>query len=76
LYTAIEPKLRMDEWNTWYIKMSGNYIEIWLEMADGSMQKVVDYYDNAPIEGPGNIGLYTEDAYVQFDDVYIASLTS
>ena len=76
LYTAIEPKLRMDEWNTWYIKMSGNHIEIWLEMADGSMQKVVDYYDNAPIEGPGNIGLYTEDAHVQFDDVYIASLTS
>jgi hypothetical protein len=76
LYTAIEPKLRMDEWNTWYIKMCGNHIEIGLEMAEGSMQKVVDYYDNMPIEGPGNIGLYTEDAHVQFDDVYIASLNS
>ena len=30
LYTANEPKLRIDEWNTWYIKMSGNHIEIWL----------------------------------------------
>jgi hypothetical protein len=77
LYTANEPKLKIDEWNTWYIKMSGNHIEIWLEMADGSsMQRVVNYYDNTPIVGPGNIGLYTEDAHVQFDDVYIASLSS
>lgn len=75
LYTANEPKLKIDEWNTWYIKMSGNHIEIWLEMPDGSMQRVVNYHDNAPIVGPGNIGLYTEDAHVQFDDVYIASLT-
>jgi hypothetical protein len=76
LYTANEPKLKIDEWNTWYIKMSGSHIEIWLKMAHGSMQRVVDYHDNAPIVGPGNIGLYTEDAHVQFDDVYIASLTS
>jgi hypothetical protein len=76
LYTANEPKLRIDEWNTWYIKISGNHIEIWLDMADGSMQRVVNYHDNAPIGGPGNIGLYTEDAHVQFDDVYIASLNS
>ena len=76
LYTANEPKLRIDEWNTWYIKMSGNHIEIWLDRADGSMQRVVNYHDNAPIVGPGNIGLYTEDAHVQFDDVYIASLNS
>jgi hypothetical protein len=76
LYTANEPKLKIDEWNTWYIKMSGNHIEIWLEATDGSMQRVVNYHDNAQIVGPGNIGLYTEDAHVQFDDVYIASLTS
>jgi hypothetical protein len=75
LYTANEPKLKIDEWNTWYIKMSGNHIEIWLEIADGSMQKVVNYYDNTPIMGSGNIGLYTEDAHVQFDDVHITSLT-
>jgi hypothetical protein len=75
LYTANEPKLKIDEWNTWYIKMSGNHIEIWLEIANGSMQKVVNYYDNTPIMGSGNIGLYTEDAHVQFDDVHITSLT-
>jgi hypothetical protein len=75
LYTANEPKLKIDEWNTWYIKMSGNHIEIWLKIADGSMQKVVNYYDNTPIIGSGNIGLYTEDAHVQFDDVHITSLT-
>lgn len=76
LYTANEPKLKIDEWNTWHIKMSGNHIEIGLKMADGSWQRVVNYNDNAPIIGPGNIGLYTEDAHVQFDDVYITSLTS
>ncbi|HJU94751.1 MAG TPA: family 16 glycoside hydrolase [Nitrososphaera sp.] len=76
LYTANEPKLKIDEWNTWYIKMSGNHIEIWLKMADGTIQRVVNYHDNAPITGPGNIGLYTEDAHVQFDDVHIGSLTS
>jgi hypothetical protein len=76
LYTANEPKLKIDEWNTWYIKMSGNHIEIWLKMTDGSWQRVVNYNDNTPIVGPGNIGLYTEDAHVQFDDVYIDSLTS
>lgn len=76
LYTANEPKLKIDEWNTWYIKMSGNHIEIWLKMADGTIQRVVNYQDNAPITGPGNIGLYTEDAHVQFDDVHIDSLTS
>jgi Domain of Unknown Function (DUF1080) len=76
LYTAKEPKLKIDEWITWHIKMSGNHIEIWLKMADGSWQKVVNYHDNAPIVGPGHIGFYTEDAHVQFDDVYIASLNS
>jgi hypothetical protein len=76
LYTANEPKLQIDEWTTWYIKMSGNDIEIWLKMADRSWQKVVNYHDDAPIVGPGSIGLYTEDAHVQFDDVYIASLSS
>jgi hypothetical protein len=76
LYTANEPILKINEWNTWYLKMSGNHIEIWLEMANGFWQRVVNHYDNEPIVGPGKIGLYTEDAYVQFDDVYIASLTS
>ena len=74
LYTATEPKLKIGEWNTWYIKMSGNHIEIWLKMVDGSWQRVVNYYDDEPIAGLGKIGLYTEDAYVQFDDVYISSL--
>ena len=76
LYTANEPKLKINEWDTWYLKMSGNHIEIWLEMADGFWQRVVNYYDDEPIVGQGKIGLYTEDAYVQFDDIYIAPLSS
>jgi hypothetical protein len=74
LYTADEPKLNFDEWSAWYIKMSGNHIEIWLELEEyGPWQKVVDYHDDLPIVGPGHIGLYTEDAHVQFDDIHIAS---
>jgi hypothetical protein len=76
LYTANHPVLKINEWDTWYLKMSGNHIEIWLEMANGFWQRVVNHYDNEPILGPGKVGLYTEDAYVQFDDVYIAPLTS
>ena len=76
LYTSDEPQLKINEWNTWHIKMSGNHIEIWLKMADGSWQSVVDYHDNTPIVGPGIIGLYTVDAYVLFDDVYITSISS
>ena len=76
LYTANEPQLKINEWNTWHIKMSGSHIEIWLKMTDGSWQKVVDYHDNAPILGPGNVGLYTEDAHVKFDDVYLAPIIS
>jgi hypothetical protein len=76
LYTANEPQLKINEWNTWRIKMSGNHIEIWLKVADGSWLTVVDYHDDTPIVGPGNIGLYTEDAHVQFDDVYITSIRS
>jgi Domain of Unknown Function (DUF1080) len=75
LYTSDEPQLKINEWNTWHIKMSGNHIEIWLKMADGSWQSVVDYHDKTPIVGPGNIGLYTEDAYVLFDNVYITSIS-
>ena len=73
LHTANEPVMKINEWNTWYLKISGNHIEIWLEMADGFWQRVVNYYDNQPILGPGKIGFYTEDAYVQFDDVYLVS---
>jgi len=74
LYTANEPKLKIGEWSIWYIKTSGNHIEIWLKLVDGSWQRVVNYYDDVPIVGSGKIGLYTEDAYVQFDDVSISSL--
>jgi hypothetical protein len=76
LYTANEPQLKINEWNTWHIKMSVNHIEILLEVEDGSWQSIVDYHDDTPIVGPGNIGLYTEDAHVQFDDVYITSIGS
>jgi hypothetical protein len=40
-----------------------------------SWKKVVDYYDmNNPIEGAGRVGLYNEDAYVQFDNVYLTRI--
>jgi hypothetical protein len=74
LFTANEPQLAMNRWNTWNIRMVDNHIEVWLKVGLG-WKKVVDYYDrNNPIEGPGRVGLYNEDAHVQFDNVYLTRI--
>jgi hypothetical protein len=68
LFTAPDPKMKLEDWNIWHIKMTGNLIEISLKIA-GKWQKVVDFADPNPLTGPGKLGLYTEDAYVQFDNI-------
>src|SRR5215211_987107 len=74
LFTANEPQLAMNRWNIWNIRMVDNHIEEWLKVGL-SWKKVVDYYDrNNPIEGPGRVGLYNEDAHVQFDNVYLTRI--
>ena len=74
LFTANEPQLAVNRWNIWNIRMVDNHIEVWLKVGL-SWKNVVDYYDrNNPIEGPGRVGLYNEDAHVQFDNVYLTRI--
>jgi len=75
LFTASDPKMKIGEWNIWHIRMIGGHIEISLKIA-GNWQTVIDFTDQHPIDGPGKVGLYTEDAYVQFDSVYLTPLNS
>lgn len=73
LYTADSPKLQVDKWSNWIIKMQSNHIQAYINNV-----KVVDYVDNTmsdTLSGAGAVGLYTEDAHVQFDNVYISSLS-
>src|SRR5581483_1663821 len=73
LYTAGSPKLQLDKWSNWTIKMQGNHIQVYVNSI-----KVVDYTDNTmsnTLSEPGAIRLYTEDAHVQFDNAYISQLS-
>jgi hypothetical protein len=73
LYTTGSPKLQLDKWSNWTIKMQGNHIQVYVNSL-----KVADYIDNTmshTLSNPGAVGLYTEDAHVQFDDVYISPLS-
>jgi hypothetical protein len=71
LHTAKSPKLELGEWSNWKIKMEGEHIQVYL-----NGDKVADYTDDDmsdTLSKPGAVGLYTEDAYVQFDNVHISS---
>jgi hypothetical protein len=73
MYTADSPKLQLDKWSDWTIKMEGNHIQVYINSS-----KVADYIDktaSTATSKPGAVGLYTEDASVQFDDVYISALS-
>jgi hypothetical protein len=72
LVTAGSPKLTIGQWNHWKIQMQGTRITVWI---DGI--QVADYVDSKePLLQSGAVGLYTEDAYVQFDNVKIVPLTA
>lgn len=69
LKTATSPKLQIGAWNHVKISSIGKHTTIWI---GGS--KVVDMDDpsyNSAKMSSGFIGLYTEDASVGFDNVYI-----
>ena len=69
LKTATSPKLQIGAWNHIKISSIGKHTTIWI---GGS--KVVDMDDpsyNSAKMSSGFIGLYTEDASVGFDNVYI-----
>ena len=70
LKTATSPKLKVGAWDHIKISSIGKHTTIWV---DGV--KVVDMNDpsyNSAKMSSGFIGLYTEDASVGFDNVYIA----
>jgi hypothetical protein len=68
LVTASSPTLQIDAWSHWKITATGNHITI---TVDGN--KVVDYIDQimSPQLSSGAVVMYDEDAYVNFDNVYI-----
>jgi hypothetical protein len=68
LVTASSPTLKIGKWSNWKISAIGNHIIITI---DGN--KVIDYIDQtmSPQLARGSIAMYNEDAYAQFDNVYV-----
>jgi hypothetical protein len=68
LVTASSPTLNIGTWSNWKISAIGNHIII---TVDGN--KVIDYIDQtmSPQLARGSIAMYNEDAYAQFDNVYV-----
>jgi len=73
LHTSDSPRLQLGEWSNWKIKMEGEHIQVYV---DGN--KVADYTDDDmsdTLSKPGAVGLYTEDAHAQFDNVRISPVS-
>jgi glucose/arabinose dehydrogenase len=68
LYSNNNPSLKVGEWSTWEVKAIGNHISI---AVNGT--QVVDFTDAGMSRklAKGSIGLYDEDADVNFDNVHI-----
>ena len=68
LVTTSNPTLKIGMWSNWKISAIGNHIIITI---DGN--KVIDYIDQtmSPQLARGSIAMYNEDAYAQFDNVYV-----
>ncbi|VVB55732.1 Uncharacterised protein [uncultured archaeon] len=66
LYTTETPTVTIGTWSTWKINVVGNHIIVYV---DGV--KVVDYIDKTMSNQlkSGSIGMYNEDALVNFDNV-------
>jgi hypothetical protein len=68
LVTAHSPTLKIGGWSHWKVTAKGNHITI---SVDGN--KVIDYVDQAMSQqlSSGAIAMYTEDAKVNFDNVFV-----
>jgi hypothetical protein len=68
LVTASSPTLKIGGWSHWKITAIGNHITI---SVDGN--KVIDYVDQTMSQqlSSGAIAMYTEDANVNYDNVFI-----
>ena len=79
LVTKSSPILNFGSWQKVRILHQGSntftpHIQIWIDN-----EKVIDYIDNKipnsmTLSKEGVIGLYSEDAYVRFDNIYIKPL--
>jgi hypothetical protein len=67
------PNLTFDRWSKWNIQALDNHIVVSI---DGN--RIIDYIDKNASEtlANGSVGLYTEDADVAFDNIYISSRNS
>ena len=66
------PKLKMGQWAKVRISMVGTHIKVWVNGVN-----IADFYDkipNSPQMSYGAMGLYNEDSYVRFDNVYITTI--
>ena len=68
LVTKTFPTLKMNTWNKVQIDMIGNHIWVWW---NGNL--VIDYIDKtmSPKLASGKIAMYSEDAYVLYDNMYV-----
>ena len=68
LVTASSPTLKIGGWSHWKITAIGNHITI---SVDGN--KVIDYVDQTMSQqlSSGAIAMYTEDANVNYDNVFV-----
>ncbi|HXS60452.1 MAG TPA: family 16 glycoside hydrolase, partial [Candidatus Sulfopaludibacter sp.] len=70
LVTKLDPKLDLNSWSHWKIIIIGNNIQVFV---DGKL--VIDYNDEEMSHAlsHGNIAMYSEDAYVQYDNMDLES---
>jgi hypothetical protein len=70
LATGHTTSMQLNTWSHWKINAIGNHIQVFV---DGKL--VIDYIDNKmdPKLFCGNIAMYSEDAYVQYDNVQLKS---
>ncbi len=71
LWTAAAPKLTIGRWDQWTVSVTGSRTTVWVNGA-----VAMDYMDftAAPALASGSVGLYCEDADVQFDNVRVTRL--
>lgn len=69
LKRLVSPNLTFDKWSKWNIQAHDNHI---LVSIDGN--KIIDYIDKNASKtlAKGSVGLYSEDADVAFDNIYIS----
>jgi hypothetical protein len=70
LVTKKIPSLKLNTWQHWLINLNGNHIQISVDN-----QMIIDYIDEkmSPKLSSGAIAMYSEDAYVQYDNVKLLS---